>query len=102
MEAINVKVTMRAKNFELSLTEDYTEYAEELIECNNVFTSTNIKMTEENIRDYFKEGTFTWEEIDALNGDHFIYGFVERISQDYRYSDLLAEYDDITFTVTLV
>lgn len=106
MKTIKVKTTIKAGNIELSLTEDYTSYAKALIECNNIFTSTGIKMTEENILDFFKEGSFTYEQVDTLNGDHYLFGWLERICQDSKYFELLAAIDDedeeTLFIVSLV
>lgn len=103
MKEIKVKVTAKCNDgFSFSLIEDYTDYAEDLIECNNVFTSTNIKMTEENILDYFKEGEFKDSEIESLNGDHFIFGWLETISQS-DYANIFYKHNhNWTFIVELV
>ena len=89
MQQIKVKVTIRSDSFGFFIIEDYTNYARTLIECNNVFTSTNEKMTEDNILDFFSNGNFTLEEIEKNNGSHFLFGFVENISQDERYFSLV-------------
>lgn len=101
---IKVNITIHTEDFELSLTKDYTEYAADLIKCNNVFASTGEKITEENVREYFKSGTFHMDQdsIDALNGNHFLFGFVESIFQNDKYANLLRDFDDITFVVKLL
>lgn len=103
MKPIKVKVTVTAGSFSCSYEEDYTDYAKTLIECNNVFTSTNVKMTEKNILEYFKPGIFKGSEIDTLNGDHFIYGWLESFAQSRRCPEELFEYnDEIYFEVELI
>ena len=76
MKPIKVKVSIRSDTFGFFIIKDYTNYAKSLIECNNVFSSTNEKMTEENILDYFSNKEFTLEEIDTINGSHFLFGFL--------------------------
>lgn len=100
MKPIKVMVTVKTEKYSYSVIEDYTEYAEDLIDCNNEFTSTGVKMTEDNIEDYFKEGTFKDSEIEVLNGDHFLFGFVESLAQ----SDSCPEFirnrnEEMTFIV---
>jgi len=96
---IKIKVTIKTTDFELILTHDYTEYAKTLIECNNIFPSTGTKMTESNICEYFRPGTFSSKDIDSLNGEHFLFGFVETIAQEPKYANLLSDFDEITFVV---
>ena len=76
----------------------------DLIECNNVFSSTGVKMTEENILDYFKPGKYTYEDIENANGDHFLYGFVETIAQSDKYAQFLYDNDSyiLYFEVELI
>ena len=60
-------------------------------------------MTEENISNYFKSGEYTSEEIEGLNGDHFLYGFIESISQNEKYADLFYLFEeDPVFVVELL
>jgi hypothetical protein len=77
------KITITGENFSVFFIEDETEYAEDLIEagCNG--------FDEKNIYEYFKEGKFTDKDVDALNGKHFLFGFLEALYQSERCPDIL-------------
>lgn len=97
MKDIKVSVTLSGEDesfkFSFTFLRDYTQYAKTLIECNNIFTNTGEKMTEENIDRYFSEGTFTDDELEGLNGSHFIYGFIESLAQSDECPDVLRLFD---------
>lgn len=91
------KITITGEDFSISFTEDQTEYAQDLINAkSNGFN-------EENIYEYFKEGKFTDEEVNALNGKHFLFGFLEALYQSERCPDFLYNYKGpLTYTVEKV
>lgn len=68
---------------EYNYIEDFTEYIDELIQCNNEYSDTHEKMTIENCQRYIQEGTFKASEIDKYNGVHMVYGILETFSQSY-------------------
>lgn len=77
------KITITGDNFSVSFKEDQTEYAKDLIEagCNG--------LDETNIEDYFMPGMFAEEDIESLNGQHFLYGYLESLYQSDRCPDIL-------------
>lgn len=91
------KITITGEDFSISFAEDQTEYAQDLI---------NVKsngFNEENIYEYFKEGKFTDEEVNTLNGKHFLFGFLEALYQSERCPDFLYNYKGLlTYTVEKV
>ena len=103
MKEIKVKTLIKGDSFELSFEDDYTFYAKELISCNNVFSNTNEKMTEDNIINYFKPGIFSYEEIVANNGSHYLFGWFENFAQGSRVPDFLYNYEgELIFETILI
>ena len=105
MDNIKVCVSIcdEEQTFSFSFIRDYTQYAKALIDCNNVFDSTGENMTEENIYKFFSEGEFTYDEIEKLNGDHFLFGFIESLAQSESCPDCLYSYEgNLKFKVTKV
>ena len=91
------KVTITGNNFEFSFIEDQTEYAIDLIEagCNG--------LDETNVYDYFSEGEFKDEEVNELNGKHFLFGFLEALDQSERCPDTLHTYKGkLKFKISIV
>lgn len=72
------EITIVGDRFKFTFTEDFTEYAIDLIEagCNG--------FDENNIYDYFAEGEF-----ESLNYEHFLHGFMERLLQSDECPDVL-------------
>lgn len=100
IKPIEVKVTIIGDTFSFSFTEEYTDYAQDLVECGNKFHKTNTPMTEENIYDYFAAGEFTDQEIEDLNGNHFLFGFLETLGQSNRFPEVLHTYQgELTYKV---
>jgi hypothetical protein len=89
---IIVNITIISDNIEFTFKEDYTEYAQVLIDCNNIFHDTGVPMTESNILDYFHDGHFKEEDIKNLNGNHFLFGFLESLGQSDEFPDVLYSY----------
>lgn len=103
LKAIKTKITIIGDGFEFSFTEDYTEYAKDLIKCNNVFSDTNEPITRENIRRYFKDSEFKDKDIEKLNGNHFLYGFLESLGQSEECPEVLFNYEgDLLFKTELI
>lgn len=91
------KVSIIGDDFEFSFVVDETEYAKDLIRagCNG--------LNEQNIYDYFAEGEFTDEDIEKLNGKHFIFGFLETLGQSEKCPDVLFSYTGkLTYKVEIV
>lgn len=100
MKQIIKKITICAGSTQMSFIEDYTDYAKTLIECNNIFDSTGEKMTEENINRYFEDGEFLGSKLEDYNGEHFIFGWVEKIAQSGKIPEEVYNYDgEIKFVI---
>ena len=57
---------------------------------------------EKGFLDFFKEGSYSYNDVVLLNGDHFLFGFLERIFQSEKYSNILNNYDgELQFIVEL-
>lgn len=94
MDNIRVVIYISLKGTDIQIQEmvDYTEYAKDLIECNNIFDDLGIPMTEDNILHYFKDISIDDTQIDALNGSHFIFGYIEALAQEKSsYGDMARE-----------
>lgn len=87
IKPITVEIVITGDKFSFTFQEDYTDYAADLIECSNVFKDTQILMNAENIYDFFKDGEFESKDIESLNGNHFLFGFLENFGQ----SDMCPE-----------
>ena len=87
MEPIKRKITIIGESFEFVFKKDYTEYAKCLIEV-----EAN-KLDENNIYDYFREGEFTDGEVESLNGEHFLFGFLESLGQSDKCPENLFNSD---------
>lgn len=68
---------------EYSYVEDFTDYIDELIQCNNEYSDTGEKITRENYQRYIEPYEFRACEIDKYNGVHAVYGILESFSQSY-------------------
>ncbi len=80
------RVTLEGEDFSFSFKEDETEYAMDLMAVKSN------GLNEDNIYDYFAPGEFSDDEINDLNGKHFIYGFLEALYQSSRCPDTLYSY----------
>lgn len=87
------KITLMSDNWELTFKEDYTEFAEDMIESDE-------KYNENNIEEYFANGEFEDDEINDLNGKHFLFGFIESLYQSRRCpQNLILNSGDIKYKV---
>lgn len=68
-------------DMEYSYTEDFTEYLETLVQCNNEYTDTHEPMTMNNCYRYIEPCVVKVNELDKYNGVHAVYGIFEDFSQ---------------------
>lgn len=99
---IRVKVSIKTEDQEASFIEDYTDYAKDLIDYGNSFGDGR-KMSDENILEFFSNGAFLGKDIEDTNGNHFIYGFVEALTQSERCPEFLfAQEKEIIITTEIL
>lgn len=82
-KSLKRKIRFISGTREYSYVEDFTDYIDELVQCNNKYSDTDERITRENYQRYIKPCTFKASEIDKYNGVHAVYGILEAFSQSY-------------------